>query len=186
MLRHRVRRPPERMHEVRRALPPDLIELGAVRGAYGVNGWVRVAPYSSDADVLRSKRNWWLQRNGAAEQVEVTGLRQHAGQLLAKWAGCETPEAAEALRGATVGVPRSEFPPPPQGTYYWADLVGASVVNRAGDVLGRVRGLSNNGAQDLLEVEEGELIRLVPMIETYIDRIDVEGKTITVDWQRDW
>ncbi|MGE5339494.1 MAG: ribosome maturation factor RimM [Gemmatimonadota bacterium] len=186
MLRRKVRQPPEPAHEGRRTPPSDLIELGAVRGAHGIRGWVRVVPYSADAEVLRSNRSWWLQRDGAAEQIEVTGLRRHAGQLLAKWSGCETPEAAEALRGATVGVARSDFPAPPQGMYYWADLVGAKVVNRAGEELGRVRGLSNNGAQDLLEVVEDETVRLVPMIATYVDRIDVDAKTITVDWQRDW
>jgi 16S rRNA processing protein RimM len=163
-----------------------LIELGVVRGGYGVKGWVRVVPFSPDAEVLRANRRWWLRRGNTSEQVEVSGLRRHAGQLLAKWPGCETPEAAEALRGATVAVARSEFPPPRDGEFYWVDLVGARVVNRAGEQLGNVRSLCNNGAQDLLEVADGERVYLVPMIERYIDRVDVAGRMIEVDWRRDW
>lgn len=166
--------------------PSDLIELGVVRGAYGIKGWVRIAPHSPDAEVLRANRHWWLRREDASEQVEVSGLRRHAGQLLAKWPDCETPEAAEALKGATVAVARSEFPPPRKGEYYWVDLIGALVVNRTGEELGRVRGLSNNGAQDLLEVADEERVYLVPMIERYVDGVDVAGRTIRVDWQRDW
>jgi len=174
------------MREGRHVPPSDLIELGVVRGAYGVKGWVRIAPHSDDAEVLRASRRWWLQQRGAVAQVEVSGLRRHSGELLAKWPGCETPEAADALKGAAVAVARSEFPPPPNGTYYWADLIGARVINRAGEELGEVQALRNNGAQDLLEVIDGDVVRLVPVIATYVDRIDVEGRTVTVDWQRDW
>jgi 16S rRNA processing protein RimM len=174
------------MREGRHLPPSDLIELGAVRGAYGVQGWVRIAPHSKDAEVLRASHRWWLRQRGAVEQVAITGLRRHLGQLLAKWQGCDTPEAADALKGATVAVARSDFPPPPKGSYYWADLIGARVINRAGEELGKVQALRNNGAQDLLEVVDGDTVRLVPVIETYVDRIDVVGQTVTVDWQRDW
>ena len=174
------------MSQGRSTPPADLIELGAVRGAYGVKGWVRIAPHTADAEVLRATRHWWLQRHGAVEAVEVTGLKRHSGQLLAKWPGCETPEAADALKGATVAVARSEFPPPPQGTYYWTDLIGARVVNRAGQDLGTVRALSNNGAHDLLEVVDGDAVRLIPMIETFVEAIDVGARTIRVDWHQEW
>lgn len=174
------------MIEGRPTPPADLIELGAVRGAYGVKGWVRVAPHTADAEVLRATRRWWLERRGEAQPIEVTGLKRHSGQLLAKWQGCETPEAADALKGMTVAVSRGDFPPPPKGTHYWIDLIGASVVNRSGEKLGQVRALRNNGAQDLLEVVDGDAVCLVPMVEAYVDRIDVGSRTISVDWQRDW
>jgi 16S rRNA processing protein RimM len=174
------------MTEGAHAPPSDLVELGAVRGAYGLNGWVRIAPHDAEASVLWGCRHWWLQRQGRSEEIEVTGVRRHSGALLAKWAGCDTPEAADALKGATVAVARGEFPAAPDGQFYWLDLIGARVVNREGDVIGTVRGLSNNGAQDVLEVGDGEASRLIPMVDAYVDRIDLEAATITVDWQRDW
>jgi 16S rRNA processing protein RimM len=174
----------------RQAPPSDLIELGAVRGAYGLKGWIRIAPHTAEADVLRATRKWWLAQDGRVHLVEVTGVRRHSGQLLAKWTGCESPEDAERLKGATVAVARQDFPPAPRGTIYWADVIGARVVNRTGEDLGTVRAMRNNGAQDLLEVARqgagGEEVRLVPIVDAYVDRIDVEGRTITVDWQLDW
>jgi 16S rRNA processing protein RimM len=168
------------------APPSDLVELGVVRGVWGVKGWVRIVPHDADADVLWSCRRWWLRRPGAVEELEVEALRRHVGVLLAKWAGCESPEAAAALRGATVGVARSQFPLPPEGSYYWIDLIGCRVVNRAGELIGTVRGLDNNGVQDLLDVVDGAASRLIPMVEAYVDHVDVKAHTITVDWQRDW
>lgn len=167
--------------------PGDLVELGVVRGSYGLKGWVRVAPHDAEAAVLRAARRWWLIKSDGVLALEVTGVRRHGGGLVAKWVGCESPEVAEATRGARVAVGRADFPAPPAGEFYWVDLVGARVVNRAGAELGTVKGLRNNGAQDLLEVagpDGGEI--LVPVVDAYVDSIDTEAGLIRVDWEADW
>ena len=129
-----------------------------------------VAPYA-DGAVLLQQRSWWLQDASGPRALELAGVRRHADQLLAKWNGCDNPESADALRGAEVAVARSAFPPPGDNEYYLADLVGARVVNRAGDELGRVQGLRSNGVQQLLEVavEQGGDALLIPLVEGYID-----------------
>jgi 16S rRNA processing protein RimM len=181
--------------------PADLVELGVVRGAFGVKGWVRIAPHADDAEVLLASRTWWLLGRTGPRAIAVEQVRRHAGALVAKWAGCENKEAAEALRDTPVAVSRSAFPPAGEDEYYWLDLVGATVVNRAGVELGRVTALRSNGAQDLIEVtgesggESGAVepaqvskprVLLVPLVEEYIDRVDIAGRRIDVDWEPDW
>jgi len=169
------------------APPADLIELGVVRGAYGVKGWARIAPHDAEAAVLRAARRWWLKRGDRMSVLEVTGVRRHGGGLVAKWTGCDSPEAADQLRGALVSVARSDFPAPAHGEFYWIDLVGARVINRAGAELGKVTGLRNNGAQDLLEVTGAAGAELlVPLVEAYVDSIDAQDGVIRVDWEVDW
>lgn len=145
------------------AVPHDLIELGRLQGAYGVRGWMKVAPLSPDADALRSVALWWLMDAGgeaaaaigvAAHSVTVRGLRRHGGGLVVKFDGYDAPEQANALRGRRVGVARTDFPVLPPGQFYWLDLIGARVVNRQGQILGAVRGLRSNGVHDVLEIEE--------------------------------
>jgi len=89
-----------------------------------------------------------------------------------------------------VAVARSDFPAPSRGEYYWIDLIGARVINRAGVVLGQVQGLRNNGAQDLLEVargrDSGVATILVPLVEGYVDAIEPEKGVIRVDWEANW
>ena len=86
---------------------------------------------------------------------------------------------------------RSAFPPLADNEYYLADLVGARVVNRAGDELGKVQGLRSNGAQQLLEVSgtggagKHEAL-LIPMVDRYIDAVDVAQHEVRVDWKCDW
>ncbi len=166
--------------------PSNLVELGAVRGAYGVKGWVRIAPFNADADVLRATRNWWLLREGVPQRLAVTAVRRHGTLLLAKWEGCDSPEAADALKGAMIAVAREDFPALAPGQYYWIDLIDARVVNRRGVELGEVRGLRSNGAQDLLEVGGAGSTVLVPLVDAYVDRIDPAQHRIEVDWEADW
>lgn len=185
-------------------VPGDLVELGAVRGAYGLQGWAHIQPYSADAAVLRAVRRWWLQapERGtgadapATQALAVSGLRMHGAGLVAKWYGCDDPEAAQAFKGWRVAVARSQFPPLPQGQYYWVDLIGMRVVNRAGEDLGEVRDLRSNGAHDILEVAPAAgtgaagspdgTARLIPMVDAYLDAVDVDQRRIRVDWAADW
>ena len=196
-------------------VPDDLIELGSLRGAYGVRGWVKVAPLSPDADTLRAVSAWWLQAGGdaAPRAVAVEAMRRHGGGLVAKLAGCELPEQAEALRGQRVFAARSAFPPLPAGQFYWLDLIGARVVNRQGEDLGVVRGLRSNGVHDVLEIEDdlqatpphgtgdGAAPRafLLPLVADYVDGIESQRgpaigaaggerpvRVVRVDWDRSW
>ena len=166
--------------------PADLVELGAVRGAYGLKGEVRIQPFDAEATVLRSASRWWLLGKQGKQSVDVVGIRQHADLLLAKFHGWDLPEPVEAIKGVLVAVPRSAFPPLPEGEYYWSDLIGSTVVNRDGLQLGRVAQMSNNGAQDLLNVDGEYGLLLVPLVPAYLDAVDVPGRLICVDWQPDW
>lgn len=173
--------------------PPDLIDLGTVRGAYGVKGWARLALQGSDGSVLQQAATWWLRSEARTALVEPQGFRRHGAAWLAKWAGCETPEQAESLKGATLAVPRSAFPPAKSGEWYWIDLLGSTVVNRQSEVLGVVAGLRENAGGQWLEVraEGGEAKgeadpMLIPMVEQYVESVDVAGRRVQVDWARDW
>jgi 16S rRNA processing protein RimM len=168
----------------------DLIELGAVRGAYGIKGWMRIAPFAADGGVLEAIHDWWLVRGSNRQRVTVEGFRRHGTSILAKLPGCESKEAADMLRGTTVAVARAQFPPLPAGQHYLGDLLGSRVVNRTGEVLGEVSGLRANEVAGVLrqwlEVVDGSDTLLIPLVETYVDEVDATGKLVRVDWQRDW
>lgn len=135
--------------------------------------------------MLLAQRRWWLM-DTPAQLLQVTGCRRHGAVLVAKWQGCETPQSAAALTGSEIAVARVDFPSLPVGEYYWVDLVGNTVLNRQGEVLGVVQGLRRTGAHDLLEVAQGDVSILIPMVPAYVDDVDVAGRAIHVDWQREW
>lgn len=172
------------------AAPADLIELGAIRGAYGVRGWARIAPHAADGGVLESVRDWWIVRGTSRQPVRVEASRRHGGALLAKWPECETKEAVEALKGAAVAVARGQFPPLPEGEYYLSDLLGSRVMNRTGETLGKVSGLRTSEAAGVLrqwlEVTDASGTVLIPLVEPYVEHVDAAARMVRVDWQRDW
>ena len=148
-----------------------------------MRGWVRIHTWTGEVGGAAQYPKWWLgpERNA----MPVVSARQHGAKLIAKLAGVETPDEAQSLRGSVIAVPREALPEPEPGRYYWADLVGAEVVNRSGATLGKVDKVFHNGAHDVIEVQ-GERNRLLPWVEGVIDRVDPGAMRIEVDWQADW
>lgn len=171
------------------------VEVGVVRGAYGVKGWVRVVPHAVDPVALVSSKVWRVAAPGASapRDVSVEAVRRHGDALVAKWGGFDAPEPCEALRGAVIAVARDAFPPTADAETYWTDLIGARVINREGVELGTVAGVRHNGVHDLMEVtvttqksgQSGQSL-LIPVVETYVDAIDVAAGVVRVDWNLSW
>ena len=172
--------------------PEDLIGLGAVRGAYGLKGWVRITPFAADGSVLEGVPQWWL-LDEKPRPLKLQAVKRHAESIVAKWEGCESKEAADALKGGVVAVARSDFPVLEEGEYYLGDVVGYRVLNREGADLGTVTGVRSGTATQWLEVEQvGQakgvkgISLLIPLVDHYVEAIEPVGKTVKVDWQSDW
>ena len=94
---------------------------------------------------------------------------------------------AEALTGLYVGAPRDALPETASGEYYWGDLLGLDVTNVQGDSLGRVVGLIETAANDVLRVADSEgKERLLPFVEAVVKEVSVPERRIRVDWELDW
>jgi 16S rRNA processing protein RimM len=171
-----------------------VVVLGEVIGAYGVRGWLKVRPFSQSPETLLGYATWWLKACGGhwreLRRLAGTEGRLHSGSLLVALTGIETREAALALKGAQVGVRRSALPAAGQDAYYWSDLTGLAVRNRAGVLLGEVAGLTEHGAHPLLRVAPPAgaqgTERLIPFVPAIVDRVDIDAGRIDVDWGEDY
>ena len=67
--------------------------------------------------------------------------------------GIVSKEEADALKGTDLFVPRDRLPSLPDDEFYHADLVGLTVYDTGGALLGEVRSVQNHGASDLLEID---------------------------------
>lgn len=175
-------------------VPDDLTQVGYVSGPFGVAGMIRVTPFSADADGLLSAKTWWLDKP-SLRPVKVRSAKIHGGDVVAQLIDLVGRDAAEALKGAAVSIPRSEFPQLDDDEFYWADLIGLAVVNLQGEALGQVTDMMHNGAQSILRItpvpQSGEQDnkapeRLIPFVDQFVKTVDQAGKTITVDWGLDY
>jgi 16S rRNA processing protein RimM len=176
-------------------VPDDLAQVGFVFGAYGVAGWVRVRPFSDDADALLNVKTWWVDKP-ALHDVEVLQVKLHGGDVVARLADVTDRNMAEALKGAAVSVPRSHFPALSDDEFYWTELIGLEVQNLQGEHLGTVTDMMSNGPQSILRItpaatadadpEVAAQERLIPFVAAFIIKVDQAAKTITVDWGLDY
>ncbi len=168
-----------------------MIVLGRVVAPYGIKGWLRVDPHADDPAQWIDVETWLLSphADAPADQWQphvIETARWAGGKLDVKLGGIDDRAAAETHKGWFVGLPRDAMPANAPDEYYWDDLVGLAVVNRANEPLGRVVRLIETGANDVLVVADGETERLVPFIASAIVRVDFAAGLIVVDWERDW
>ncbi|TWI65332.1 16S rRNA processing protein RimM [Pseudoduganella lurida] len=171
-------------------IPGDLAQVGFIAGAYGVVGGVRIRPFSTDADALLAATTWWLDKPGLHD-VDVKRARLHSGDVVATLVGITDRDMAEALKGAAVLVPRSQFPElEDENEFYWAELIGLDVENLQGERLGTVVDMMSNGPQSILRIKDASAPesaeRLIPFVDQFINKVDKEAKKIVVDWGLDF
>lgn len=182
--------------EVASEAPADLVLVGHVSGAYGIKGWVKIRPYSQEADALLGARTWWLgasPRQPEMRDVQVMQSRLHVDEVVAQLMGVADRDAAEALKGATVHIRRSHFPALDDNEFYWVDLIGLNVENLHGEALGKVSELMDNGAHPIMVVQAEEVSAdgkprqwLIPFVEHFVPTVDVAARRIVVDWEKDF
>ena len=147
------------------------VTLAVIIGAHGVTGEVRLKVFAEDLKPYKSFNN------GA---LTLKSLRHGGNGEIARIAEVNDRNAAEALRGTELTVPRSALPPLTEGEYYHADLLGLPAVSTSGEALGRVVAIDDFGAGDVIEIERPDGKRfMVPMNADAVPEWDAERMVVT-------
>lgn len=163
--------------------PARRILLGRIVGAFGVRGEVKLESWTEPRLAIFRYQPWVLRAVDGGER-ELSGARgrESAKGVVAQLPGVEDRDAAEALRGVEVHVPRSALPPASADEYYWVDLEGLAVRTLEGVELGTVSHLFPTGANDVMVVR-GDRERLLPFVQPdCVTSVDFDAGVITVDW----
>ncbi len=164
-----------------------LVLLGRVLGAFGVRGELKLDSFTQPKSAILQYQPW-IVRDAQNRERELTHARGRdtAKGLVATFPDVGDRDAAEAMRGSEIYVPRSALPPPKPGEYYWVDLEGLRVVNLEGADFGTVSHLFSTGANDVL-VARGDRERMIPFLEPdFIKSVDFDAGVVTVDWDADF
>ncbi|HUE45461.1 MAG TPA: ribosome maturation factor RimM [Aestuariivirgaceae bacterium] len=157
------------------------IVLAVVTGGHGIRGEVRLKSFAEDAAALTDYGP--LERSDGGAPLQVVGLRPTKDGLIARFADVSDRNAADALKGVELSVPRHRLPDPDPDEFYFADLVGLAAVRPDGAALGTVIAVHNYGAGDVIEVElAGSLETIfVPFTREAVPEIDVTARRLVVD-----
>jgi len=159
--------------------------VGAVAGAHGIKGEVRVKTFTVDPASLGAYGPLATE-NGS--RLQIAALRPgRNGESIVRFDGVSDRNAAEALRGAQLYVSRAALPEPEAGEFYYADLIGLRAEDAKGAVLGTVRALHNFGAGDVIEIEfTGGETEFIPFTDANVPLVDlVAGRIVIVPPQYD-
>ncbi|HTU59659.1 MAG TPA: ribosome maturation factor RimM, partial [Polyangiales bacterium] len=110
----------------------------------------------------------------------VASVREANKGLLLDLEAVRSVEAAEALRGAELCVPRELLPELPEGEFYFVDLEGLSVFTEDGTSVGVVERVQEYPASEVLRVQTDEGVYEIPMREPYLVEVDVAARRVVV------
>ena len=153
------------------------VVLASVGAPHGVRGAVMLTVFAEDPLGLR-RYNPFETSDG--RRLKLTKLSAIGKSVVAEIDGVTDRDAAAALRGLTLSVPRSRLPRPDEDEFYHVDLIGLAARTVDGTELGTVRTVSDYGAGDILEIE-GEKTYLVPFTRAIVPDVDLAAGTLTVD-----
>lgn len=159
----------------------DLICVGAVAGAFGVKGEVRLKSFTADPAALADYGP--LTTEDSARSFTVTLDRPIKGGFAARLSGVSTKEQADALKGTRLYANRDQLPSLPDDEFYHADLIGLTVFDSGGVELGRVKSVLNHGAGDLLEIHGPGMKTtvLLPFTRDAVPTVDLTTGRIIAD-----
>ena len=153
--------------------------LGRIVAAHGVRGIVRIKSHTANPDDLTAYGA--LSDEAGTRRLTVTVTGHVKGLVLARVEGIDDRDAAEALRGTDLYVPRAALPPTEGEEYYHVDLLGLRAESEDGTALGRVSAVHDHGAGPIVEIQPPDgPSTLVPFTREHVPAIDIEAGRMVV------
>ncbi|MCA2013190.1 ribosome maturation factor RimM [Pararhodobacter sp. CCB-MM2] len=154
--------------------------VGAIAGAFGVKGDVRLKSFCAEPTAIGDYGPLFTEDGKQSFSVKLG--QPIPNGFSARLGGVGTREAAEALRGIRLYADRDKLPSLPDDEFYHADLIGLTMMDTGGNVIGKVTAVLNHGAGDILEVQRaGKGSALVPFTLAVVPTVDVAGGRIIAD-----
>ncbi|HVV63462.1 MAG TPA: ribosome maturation factor RimM [Pseudolabrys sp.] len=160
----------------------DRICVARIGAAHGVRGEVKLWSFTEDPAAVATYGP--LETKDGKRTLEIESLRAAKDHFVARLAGVNDRDTAEALCNVELYIPRDRLPEIEEtDTFYHADLVGLSAITRSGAALGTVTAVHNFGAGDVIEIaptDGGEPL-LLPFTTATVPTVDLKARRIVVD-----
>lgn len=176
-------------------VPDNRIQIGQLRSAYGLNGWLWVYSNTEPMSNMFDYLPWWLETKTGWQMVTVKRWKPHGKGLVVALKGVQGRTSAEQLVGANIWIAKSQLPKAGVDEYYWSDLKGLTVIGLGEDdqevILGRIHEMFETGANDVMlvhatadSVDTQE--RMIPWHTDVIQHVDLDAGRIYVNWGVDY
>ena len=149
--------------------------IGVIVRPHGVHGAVKIEPLTDSSKRFRGLTEAYLELHGEMRPVQLSVASVAPDAVILTVEGTETPEQANALRGAYLCVDRAHRVKLPKDTYFVTDLCGCETF----DTDGKLTNVYETGANDVYEIADGKL--MVPALKRVLAEVDTDGGKIVFD-----
>ena len=150
-----------------------------------MKGEVRIEQTFEDDAVFKSGRSVILSGAKSEQCVQIEFVRKQHGRCIAKFRGIDTISEAEKVIGFEVKISASSVPALEQGWFYTFQLKGCEVLTTTGEPIGTVTDVLDAGGSDILKVDRNDVEILIPFVQAYMKKIDLNRRIIEVDLPAD-
>ncbi len=153
--------------------------IGVIVRPHGVHGAVKVEPLTDSSKRFRNLKDAFLELHGEMRPVQLSVASIAPDAVILTVNGCDTPEQANALRGAYLCVDKAHRVQLPKDTYFITDLIGCDTFDTDGNAYGKLTNVYETGANDVYEIANGKL--MVPALKRVLSEVDTDGGRIVFD-----
>ena len=160
--------------------PDTLICVGAIMGAFGVKGEVRLKSFCAVPGDIDTYGPLYSEDGKTTYDLSLTANVK--GGFSGRIKSIRYRDQAEALRGTKLYVPREALPSLPDDEFYYSDLIGLEVFDTGGEKIGKVKAVHDHGAGDVLELHtkhpQGAML---PFTRAVVPTVDLAQGRIIAD-----
>lgn len=155
-------------------------KIAYVTKTHGLKGEVTLT-LLPDCPALDGIDVFFLEIKGTLVPHFRESLSVQGNKAYIKWEGINTPEAASALKGTSLYLPRKLRPSLPKGEFYSDEVTGFEVIDLSAGTLGKVKEVQEIGPNRHLVVDhEGKEV-LIPVHGPFIQSVNKSRKRISVE-----
>lgn len=159
-----------------------LISVGKILNFHGIKGEVKVGYTKGKEQLIESLEKVFIAKNGIQQEYSVASVRFHKQFALIKFEEINSINDVEEIKGLEIKIPKelaeSELT---EDEFFVSDLIGSEVFNIDGEVIGFVKDVGTNGANEILEItDSNENNHLVPFVKELVPVVDLNKKQIVV------
>ncbi len=160
----------------------ELIAYGKVIKPHGLSGEVKVLPFSGENSSFKNFSNIYISKEiKNPPKFVISRSRNQKNHIIVKLENIDSIDDAERLKGLTVFINREELPEKEDDEYYWFELIGMEVFNQNDELIGKVKEIIDNTAQPILVINNKSDEYLVPMVDKFVESIDLENSKIVIN-----
>lgn len=159
-------------------IPLDLLPIGTISRAKGLNGELKVFLYNEESDTLNENSDIWIKDNDSFRSFKLKSISLTGNNRIIKLENIDSRNASEELASKKIYISRSKFPDSKE--HYLIDIITFKVFDTCNNSLGRVLDVINLPTNNSILIECNNKEIMIPIIDDFIELFDFKNKKIII------